>query len=557
MNNVKLPIGESDFRTIREEGLFYIDKSALIEELYKNSGTCAFAFTRPRRFGKTLAMSMLSSFFDIREDSRAVFDGLYISGKKEICDEWMNKFPTVFVSFKNVDGLDFKSAVQTFSFTMMRLYDRYCFLEESDKISKGDKISFKDIHSDKASYFDLMNSLSLLLCLLYEHYGKKVILLIDEYDVPLAKAGENGYYPEMLDMMTDIFHVLKDNKYLEMGVLTGCLRIRNESIISGLNNLRYNTVISNAFSSHFGFTSLEVENTFKELGVEDKLHLVKEWYYGYRFGKSEIYSPWDVMLYLNDLKDNSSAKPKKYWANTSGNAVVSSFVGKGDTRLLKDLDTLLSGGYVIKKVDEKNFTYDYLHSTDENLWSILLMTGYLTPVKDEELRYPLSKGKIGMKIPNKEVKTIYYSSLREWVRQESRKEDLSDLEDALWNGETQIIERDITKIINRTFSYIDIWQEYANHLFFTGLFTGIGYIIIDPKEEYGMGNSDIVVLDYSRKRAAIFEMRDENRAIDEAVSQFARKKYIERLYGYSFFITYGVKFTGKSAKVVLKDRIEL
>ncbi len=467
----------------------------------------------------------------------------------------MNKFPTVFISFKDVDGLTFDTACGRLKNTIKIVFRGFKFLLDSSNVSVRDKEEFKAIDEGSVSTSGMKNSLFLLMRMLYAHYSKEVILLIDEYDVPLAKAGENGYYPEMLDMMTGIFSVLKDNEYLEMGVLTGCLRIRNESIISGLNNICYNTVISNAFFSHFGFTALEVENTFKELGVEDKLHLVKEWYYGYSFGKSEIYSPWDVMLYLNDLRHNSSSKPKKYWADTSGNAVISSFVGKGETRLLKDLDTFLSGGYIIKKVEE-NFTYDYLHSTDENLWSILLMTGYLTPVKDEELRYPLSGGRIGMKIPNKEVKTIYYASLREWVRQESLKEDLSDLEDALWNGDTQIIERDITKIINRTFSYIDIWQEYASHLFFTGLFTGIGYIIIDPKEKYGMGNSDIVVLDYRRKRAAIFEMRDEKESIDEAVSQFAGKKYIEGFYGYSFFITYGVKFTGKSAGVVLKDRIE-
>ncbi len=554
MNNVNFPIGESDFRTIREEGLFYIDKSALIEDLYKNSGTCAFAFTRPRRFGKTTAMRMLYSFFDIREDSKALFDGLYISRNKEICDAWMNKFPTIFISFKDIDGLDFESAFDALKGLVFNLCYKYEFLLSSDRVSESLKEKFTSTYRGKPTKTEIKGSLSLLMDMLYAHYGRNVILLIDEYDVPMAKASENGYYREMLDMMKGILSVLKGNKTLEFGVVTGCLRIAKESIFTGLNNLYSNTIMDEAFSTYFGFTSLEVENAFKELGVEDKLPLAKGWYDGYRFGNSEIYSPWDVISYLNDLKNNSSAKPKNYWANTSGNTIIETFIKSGRQDMFDSLDALLNGEFIIRSIDE-NITYDYLYATDNNLWSVLLMTGYLTTGNSEDVGLELEKDEKALRIPNKEVRDIFSKSIVNWVRSVTTTANLNSLSDALWKGDSEKIARDMTTIINKTLSYNDIWHEYAYHLFFNGLFTGIGYKI-DSNKEYGMGKPDIVVLDFTKKRASVFELKGENETINDATAQIERKRYIDGLDGYGLIITYGVKFTGKSAEVVLKDRIE-
>ncbi len=551
---VKFPLGESLFESIREKELFYIDKTPLIEELYRNNGTKVFLFTRPRRFGKTLTMSMLSSFFDISKDSRDIFDGLNIIRNKEVCDKWMNKFPTVFVSFKDVDGLNYESAFDELKNIIFNLYCGYSYLLESDKTDDAHKERFARIYKGSPTLSDIKSSLSLLLKMLHAHYGKKVILLIDEYDVPMAKASEKGYYPEMLDVMKGILSVLKDSTTLEFGVVTGCLRIAKESIFTGLNNLYSNTITSTAFSEYFGFTANEVERTFKDLGVEDKLPLAKEWYDGYLFGKSEIYSPWDVISYLNDLKSDSDARPKNYWANTSGNAIISSFFTHGSKRLSNDLDTLLDGGYIIKTVDE-NITYDYLHSTEENLWSILFMTGYLTSVREKELKYRLSNDKVGMRIPNREVKSVFSKCIVNWVQTVTEEENLWSLAEALWKGDAETIARDMTMILNRTLSYNDVWHEYVYHLFFAGLFSGIGYRV-DSNKEYGMGKPDIVVLDYRRKRAAVFELKGGKERIDDAVAQIERKKYIDGLDGYGLIMTYGVRFDGKSAEVVLKDRIE-
>ncbi len=551
---VKFPLGESSFESIREKELFYMDKTPLIEELYRNNGTKVFLFTRPRRFGKTLTMSMLSSFFDISKDSRDIFDGLNISRNKEVCDKWMNKFPTVFVSFKDVDGLSFDIAYGQLKVILKTLFRGFKYLLDSSNVDASDKNDFMSVCEGRAQTNEVMVSLSLLIRMLHAHYGKKVILLIDEYDVPMAKASEKGYYPEMLDVMKGILSVLKDSTTLEFGVVTGCLRIAKESIFTGLNNLYSNTITSTAFSEYFGFTANEVERTFKELGVEDKLPLAKEWYDGYLFGKSEIYSPWDVISYLNDLKSDSDARPKNYWANTSGNAIISSFFTHGSKRLSNDLDTLLDGGYIIKTVDE-NITYDYLNSTEENLWSILFMTGYLTSVREKELKYRLSNDKVGMRIPNREIMSIFSSSLTSWIKYETRKFDLSGLEDALWEGDAELLGHEMTKILNRTISYHDLCHEYVYHVFFDGVFAGMGYDT-ESNREHGMGRPDIVVYDYNNMRAAVFELKGINETAGAAVEQIDKKKYKDGFMDYKTIITYGVRFVGKSAEVVLKDRIE-
>ncbi len=553
MRSVNFPLGMSNFDDIRKRNLFYVDKTSLIEELYRSYGTNAFLFTRPRRFGKTLNLSMLSSFFDIRKDSRDIFEGLYISNNKEVCDKWMNKFPTVLISFKDVDGLDFESAFDDLKDIVSNLYCDYSYLLSSDKVCDAYKEKFNSIYRGNPTSLEIKSSLALLMKMLNSHYGINVILLIDEYDVPMAKASENGYYAEMLDVMKSMLNVLKDNNKLEFAVVTGCLNIVRESIYSGLNNLFLNTVTSNAFRECFGFTTLEVENTFKELECKDKLSTVKEWYDGYLFGRSEMYCPCDVISYLNDLQKNVEARPKNYWADTSGNTIIQSFFLRGSNVLLDDLDTLLSGGYIIKNVDE-NITYDYLHSSEENLWSVLFMTGYLTSVREEELRYPISNGKTALRIPNKEIMFIFSSYLTSWIKEETKKDDQRGLEDALWKGDAEKLGFEMTRILNKTLSYHDVYHEYVYHVFFDGVFAGLGYDT-ESNREYGMGRPDIVVYDNKRMRVAVFEVKVDER-VDKATKQIEEKKYKDGFMDYKTVITYGVRFDGKRAQAVLEDMIE-
>ena len=344
MKRVKLPLGKSSFEEIRKQGLFYIDKSSLIEEIIQEEGTDVFLFTRPRRFGKTLIMSMLSAFFDISKDSKELFKSLKISENSDLCDRWMNKCPTILVSFKSIDGLDFNGAFDCLREVIFNLYCDYSFLLSSDRVENVYKERFKRIYKGKPALVDIKSSLSLLMRMLYSHYGKKIILLIDEYDVPMAKASEKGYYDEMIDAMKGVLQVLKDNSYLQFAVVTGCLRVAKKSIFTGLNNVYSNTITSTSYDEYFGFTEKEVATAFKELEIEDKLDLVKAWYDGYHFGDEDIYCPWDVIYYLRDLQRNLNAKPQNYWVNTSDNQIIKSFISQGSKSMLKDIDTLLNGG---------------------------------------------------------------------------------------------------------------------------------------------------------------------------------------------------------------------
>ena len=554
MKSVKMPVGKSGFEKIRNEGMFYIDKSGLIEEIIKSAGVEAFLFTRPRRFGKTLNMSMLSYFFDISKDSRKLFEGLKIAENKALCDEWMNRYPTIFVSFKNIDGLDFNAAFDFVKEVFFNLYNNYLYLLDSDKINDALKDKFNVIFNGSPSITDMKNSLNLLINMLYAYYGKKVILLIDEYDVPIDKANANGYYEEMLDLMRGILQVLKDNDKLQFSVITGCLRIAKESIFTGLNNLYTNTIIScSEFREYFGFTEAEVTETFGDLGLENKLDEAKKWYDGYHFGDEDIYCPWDVIYYLRDLLADNASKPRSYWANTSGNKIVETFVENGSDEMMADLNCLLAGDYIIKRINE-NITYDSLYTDEENIWNVLLMTGYLTPLRNDELTETLFDGEYALKLPNNEIRAIFADALKSWISRESRKERMDSLKEAIWNGDEDTIGKEITKILNRTLSFNDLYHEYVYHLFLAGLFLGLGYRV-DSNKEYGMGRPDIVVLDRFRKRAVIFEIKNANGTADGALKQIAEKRYEDGLDGYKLVSSYAIRFDGKTAEVKLKDKL--
>jgi hypothetical protein len=552
MEKVKLPLGISSFDDIRKDGRLFIDKTPLIKEIIAK-GYGVFLFTRPRRFGKSLTMSMLSSFFDISKDSRKLFEGLKISESKELCESWMNKYPTILFSFKDVGGNNFDIAFGKLRKELKTLFHHFDFILESPSVREEDKDDFRKINKGMGEIIDVMYSLKLLTRMLSEHYGEKVILLIDEYDVPIAKASSGGYYAEMIDVMRGIMGALKDNDYLKFSVITGCLRIAKESIFTGLNNVYCNTVTSTAYDEYFGFTEKEVTDTFRSLGFENRLDDVKEWYDGYHFGNEDIYCPWDVIHYLDSILDNPDAKPENYWKNTSSNDIVESFISGGRKSMFDDLDTLLAGGTITKVIDE-NITYDYLHSTDNNIWSVLLMTGYLTTAEEND-GYPLADNEVNLRIPNREIMSIFSSSVSMWVGSVSEKEDLRALSEALWTGDADTISKEMTKILNETISYHDIWHEGAYHLFFDGLFRGMGYKV-ESNREYGMGRPDIVVLNSKKRRVAVFELKGENETLKQASDQIDEKKYSDGLTEPSLIMCYAVRFSEKSAEVVLTDRIQ-
>lgn len=557
MCKIIIPVGTSDFTEIRKEGYYYIDKSGMIAELMKTRGTKVTLITRPRRFGKTLAMSMLSAFFDIRKDSTELFEGLEISKETELCKEWMNQYPTLFLSLKSVDGLGFSGAYGQLASVIAELYKDHLYLLESNKINSYDKEIFDRIAAGKAALEEIKNSLLLLTRMMEAYYEKPAILLIDEYDVPLAKASEKGYYQEMLDTIKALMQVFKDNRALKLAVITGCLRIAKESIFTGTNNFVSNTVSHTRLNEYFGFTQAELDNLLKDMGLSTHAIEMKEWYDGYHFGDFDVYCPWDVMNHVKNLQLNPSTKPFSYWMDSSDNAIVRSFIDHAGDAVTKKFETLLAGGYVVQTIEE-NLTYDYLHSSEDNLWSILYLTGYLTTVRADELgNVVLPKGCSALTIPNAEVKEIFESTIKKWFEESSRAWKREDLFAAVWNGEEEKVTLEMTKLLRKTISYHDYKEDFY-HAFLAGIFAGAGYAV-ESNKEYGEGRSDVVVLDYAGDRAVVFEakyakdLKSLSKDCDEAVTQIDDKMYAEELTeDYSQVICYGISFFKKRCMVRLK-----
>ena len=415
----KLPIGIESFEEIRKEGFYYVDKTGVIGQLLEKWGKVNL-FTRPRRFGKSLNMSMLKAFFEIGGDP-GLFEGLKISEKKELCEKYMGQFPVISISLKNVEGLSFEAAKKALKDTLGVEARRFYFLEQSIKLTDEEKESYKALigvdatgdfqMSDTAMEKDLLR----LSALLRKHYGKQVILLIDEYDVPLDKAFQYGYYDEMVSLLRNMFgNALKTNPNLYFAVLTGCLRISKESIFTGLNNLKVLTLTDVRFDEYFGFTDTEVEDMLEYYGLSEHYGEVKEWYDGYRFGNVEVYCPWDVINYCDLLKADPNAFPQGYWSNTSGDAMVRRFIDKADTQTRDEIERLIAGDEIVKEIHQE-LTYNELDSSIENLWSVLFTTGYLTQRGQEEKKYRLA-------IPNNEIRELFISQIREWFRDVSRKD---------------------------------------------------------------------------------------------------------------------------------------
>ena len=549
MKKLNIPVGISDFSKIRDRNYYYVDKTNLIAELLEEETAEVTLITRPRRFGKTMAMSMLAHFFDIRKDSKAMFQGLKIAENTDLCDEWMNQWPVLFISFRRVDGLNFESAFGMLQETITDIYGDHLYLLDSPRISSYQKEIMDRILRKTASEEEIKASILLLTKLMQAHYSKPVILLIDEYDVPIAKASANGYYDEMLDVMKGVLQALKDNDALRFAVITGCLRIAKESIFTGTNNFVSDTISSSYLNEYFGFTQEEVDQILIDADQTDHAEDVKAWYDGYHFGELDVYCPWDVMNYLRDLRKNPKTKPASYWRNTSDNAIIRSFIDYAGENIHEKMETLLAGGYIIQKIRE-DLTYDYLHSSEENLWSILYSTGYLTQVRGEELPPDTA----ALMIPNAEIRQIFETTVQEWFDDSARKENRTVLFDAVWSGDIETLTEEMNELLRKTISYHDYKEDFY-HAFLAGIFTGAGYSV-DSNRERGEGRSDVVVRNSSKGRVALFEAKYA-KTLDglEASCEAALQQIEERQYAKDFaddyddILCYGIAFYKKRCLV--------
>ena len=469
MKNINVPVGISNFEKIRQDGYYYVDKTGLIKDMLKNKIPEVTLITRPRRFGKTLAMSMLASFFDIRRDSKKLFQGLNISKEQQLCNDWMNQYPTLFLSFKDVDGTIFENALGLLQFTIAELCKKHTYLIESDVVDQDDKETFRKLKSMGSNLPELQGSIIMLMNMMKAYYNKPVILLIDEYDVPIAKASSNGYYKEMLEVMKAMLSTaLKDNEALKFAVVTGCLKIAKESVFTGTNNFVSDTISSERYNEYYGFTQ-------------------------------------------------------------------------------KDVDQILQDAQI-----EENLTYDYLHSSEENLWSILYLTGYLTNASEQD-----TDGTIELKIPNKEIKEIFETTVKKWFEDNAKTIDRKELFDAVWTGNADILTKEIGTLLRMTISYHDYKEDFY-HAFLAGIFAGAGYVV-ESNKEHGEGRSDIVIYDDYEGKVAIFEAKKSQNPEDmildceKAIKQINEKMYANEFEdAYDEILCYGISFFKKRCLVKKK-----
>lgn len=557
MNKRNIPVGVSDFSEIRQNDYYYVDKSELIRELLKTSIAKVTHITRPRRFGKTLAMSMLANFFDIRQKNESLFQGLAVSSDSSLCKEWMNQWPVVFLSLKNIDGLTFSTAYQQLAYEIGLLFEKHKYLLTDEKIGPAEKELFERLKNRSASEVEVSRSLQFLLQLMTRHYGKSAILLLDEYDVPLAKASSNGYYKEMLELIRAIMiTALKDNPSLCFAVITGCLRISKESIFTGTNNFVSDTITDSHLDEYFGFTQKDVDQLLADTDAQDHADDIKNWYDGYHFGDFDVYCPWDVMNYLRDLQRNPKALPSSYWKNTSDNAIIRSFIDYAGSSITRKLETLLSGGYIIQEINE-NLTYDYLHSSEENLWSVLYLTGYLTCLKDDTLSLPARS--IALVIPNAEIREIFETTIIQWFDDSARSWNRKPLFDAIWAKNCAAATEEMNRLLRKTISYHDYKEDFY-HAFLAGIFAGAGYTV-ESNREHGEGRSDVVVYDSENGRVAVFEIKYAQTsaslptACEAALTEIATRMYAQEFEdNYDQIYCYGIAFFKKRCLIEIEAK---
>ena len=567
-NTLKLPVGIENFEEIRKLGFYYIDKTRLIEQLLQGWGKVTL-FTRPRRFGKTLNMSMLKSFFEIGTD-KTLFDGLYISGNKELCDEHMGKYPVIFLSFKGVEGLTYDEAFDVLVRVIGKEISRVFFLADSDKLTMLEREQYKGltIIEDGSFVFSkdkLISSLQLLSQLLYKHYGQKVVILIDEYDVPLDKAFQNGYYKEMVSLIRGLFgQALKTNEFLQFAVLTGCLRVSKESIFTGLNNFEINSIVDIDHDEQFGFTDDEVMKLLSDYDRSERYHDAKEWYDGYHFGNADIYCPWDVINFAKKLVSDPSARPSAFWINSSGNDMVKRFVDKADQTTRDEIEKLVAGGFVEKQL-RLDLTYDEIDSTIDNLWSVLFTTGYLTKIG--EVKVPDSESyAYKLVIPNKEVREVFILQIQEWFKAVVAKDDdtMKLLSRAILDKDEKQIARQLNIVMSRMISILDTkapdaMKENFYHGLLLGLLRGSNPDwLIKSNRESGDGFSDILIEPEDPDAGIVIEvkyakeMKELDAACEAAMAQIKNKRYDEALRdeGRCDILAYGIAFCRKRCRVV-------
>lgn len=566
-STMKLPVGIDDFKKLRESHFYYVDKTRLIEQLLLNWSEVTL-FTRPRRFGKTLNMSMLKSFFDIGTD-KALFDGLYISGNKELCDEYMGKYPVIFLSLKGVEGLTYEEAFEAFVRIMGKEVNRVSFLADSDKLTQIEREQYKGLTIMKNGRlaFDkekLISSLQLLSQLLYKHYGKKVVILIDEYDVPLDKAFQNGYYKEMVSLIRGLFgQALKTNEFLQFAVLTGCLRISKESIFTGLNNFKVMSITDSRFDEQFGFTDSEVKKLLSDYGMDSHFEEVKEWYDGYHFGKADVYCPWDVINHADHLRDDSDAKPQTYWINSSGNSLVRRLINRADSSTKDEIERLIAGE-AIEKVIRQDLTYDEIENSIDNIWSVLFTTGYLTKIGEAKL--PDSESYAYMLvIPNKEVREVFVLQIQEWFKAvvANDNDTMKLLSKAILDKDEAILARQLNIVMGRMISILDTkapddMKENFYHGLLLGLLRGSNPDwLIKSNRESGDGFRDILIKPENPDLGIVIEVKYAKEfkgldaACDAAMAQIKQKRYDETLRdeGRYDILAYGIAFCRKRCRV--------
>lgn len=564
MKNLKLPVGIEDFQDIRRNGFYYIDKTGLIEQLLDSWGKVNL-FTRPCRFGKSLNMSMLRYFFEIGTDM-TLFNGLHIMQRKDLCDEYMGRFPVVFLTLKGVDGLTFEKATNKLIKIVALEAERFIFLKNSDKLTDNEKQRYCALVKMQDGKYamdedTLESALQTLSELLYRHYGQKVVILVDEYDVPLGKAYQNGYYKEMVSMIRSLFgEALKTNEFLQFAVLTGCLRVSRESIFTGLNNFKIFSITDARFDEQFGFTEDEVGKMLKDYHLEEHMAEMNEWYDGYHFGDADIYCPWDVINRVDDLCDTPEAKPKCYWINSSGNALVKRFVSIANRTTQDEIEHLIAGEPIEKSV-RLDLTYDEIDKSIDNIWSVLFTTGYLTQSDMTE------QGAYKLVIPNKEVRTVYISQIQEWFKQKivDNTEQMAHFWKAIEDGNAKIIEQYLNQTLSNTISVFDtkapeMEKENSYHTFLAGMLTGNTDWVVKSNVEAGEGFADIIIKPQNPDDGIIFELKCSKEAsgldkvCERAIKQIRDRRYLEYLKndGRHNMIFYGIAFYKKRCKVVVE-----
>ena len=554
-DTLNLPVGIDDFKIVREAGFYYVDKTKLIEQLLQSWGEVTL-FTRPRRFGKTLNMSMLKSFFEIGAE-KSLFQGLYISEKEKLCAEYMGKYPVIFLSLKGVEGLHFADAQKMLMTIINNEVRRHYYLKTSDKLTVEDRKQFEKMLLNED--VNLVDSLRLLSQLLYLHYDQKVVILIDEYDVPLDKAFKNGYYQEMVSLIRGLFgQALKTNEFLQFAVLTGCLRVSKESIFTGLNNFEINSIVDIEHEEGFGFTDAEVMQMLKYYHCTNRYSDIKEWYDGYHFGNADIYCPWDVINFVKKLLTDSNAKPSAFWINSSGNDLVKLFVDKADQSTKDEIERLVAGESVTKRI-RLDLTYDEIENSIDNVWSVLFTTGYLTNIGNPE------SGVYELVIPNREVHEVFVLQIQEWFqRSVAKEESMPEFSKAILEADAEGLQKQLNVIMSRMISVLDTKaREEQKENFYHGLLLGLlrgsnPDWLIKSNRESGDGYSDILIEPENPDAGIIIEVKHAasigglDKACENAMAQIKNRRYDEALRenGRCEILAYGIAFHKKRCRVV-------